>query len=414
MKLKDSLKSAAHSFKHGKMRSFLTMLGIVIGIASVIVLMSIGQSAQDYILGQVKGIGSNLIFIIPGGTNGKFQSPAASQGIVITTLVQNDVDALSREPSVSAAVPLVSGQANAVYGNNNMTVTFQGTNADFFSVRNYTVAQGFQFTASDVAGYSHVAVIGSDLAKTLYGPNSDPVGESFRLKNTTFRIVGVLKPMGIGPGGVNQDDIALIPVTVAQSQMLGITYFNYVLVSANPAYDITFVKSRIQSVLEHDHSITDPNKDDFTIETQQDILSVLGSITSVLTFFLAAIASISLIVGGVGIMNIMLVSVIERTREIGLRKAVGATDGDIIQQFLIESVMITSIGGLIGIVAGGAVVAAAWFVIAKILAVSWTFEFPISAVLLAFGVSAGTGLLFGIYPARQAARKSPIEALRYE
>jgi putative ABC transport system permease protein len=415
MRFKDSLKTATASFQHGKMRSFLTMLGIVIGIASVIILMAIGQSAQDYILNQVQGIGSNLVFVIPGGTNnGKFQSPAASQGIIITSLGQNDVDALSREPSLDAVIPLVSGQTEAVYGENNLTVTYQGTTANFFPVRNYVMAKGYPFSANDVTSHNHVAVIGSDLATTLFGQYINPIGKDIRLKNVDFRVVGVLEPKGTGVGGVNQDDLAIVPVTVAQNEMLGITYFSMIFASANPAYDITFVKSRIESVLERNHGITNSNKDDFTIETQQDVLSLLGSITSVLTLFLAAIASISLIVGGVGIMNIMLVSVIERTREIGLRKAVGATDGDIIQQFIIESVMITFIGGLIGIAVGAIVVTGAWLIITRVFAFAWTFEFPITAVLLAVGVSAGTGLAFGIYPARQAAQKSPIEALRYE
>jgi len=415
MRVKDSFNSALDSLHHGRMRSALTMLGIVIGIASVIILMSIGQSAQDYILGQVQGIGSNLIFIIPGGTeNGRFQSPAQSQGILITSLVQNDVDALSREPSIDAVVPLVGGQADAIYGDNDLTVTYQGTTANFFPVRNFTVANGQPFTATDVAAYNHVVVIGSDLATTLFGANINPVGKDIRLKNTTFRVVGVLAPKGTGPGGVNQDDLAIVPITVAQSQMLGINYFNYIFASANPAYDISFVKSRIQSVLEQNHGITNSNKDDFTIETQQDILSLLGNITSVLTLFLAAIASISLVVGGIGIMNIMLVSVIERTREIGLRKAVGATDRDILQQFLIESVMLTFLGGIIGIAIGAVVVTLAWLVLSHVIATGWTFAFPLSAVLIAVFVSAGCGILFGIYPARQAAKKSPIEALRYE
>ena len=414
MRIKDSLNTAVDNFKHGKMRSFLTMLGIVIGIASVIVLMAVGQSAQDYILGQVQGIGSNLIFIIPGGTNGKFQSPAQSQGIVITSLNQNDVDALSREPSIDAVVPLVSGQAAAVYGDNNMTVTYQGTTANFFPVRNFVVANGYPFTAADVAAYNHVTVIGSDLAKTLFGPYMNPIGKEIRLKNTTFRVVGVLESKGTGPGGVNQDDLALIPATVAQSQMLGITYFNTIFASANSQYDISFVKSRVQSVLERNHGITNSSKDDFTIETQQDILAILGSITSVMTLFLAAIASISLVVGGVGIMNIMLVSVIERTREIGLRKSVGATEGDILQQFLVESVMITFFGGVIGITIGAGVVGLVWVILTKFVGFAWTFELPISAIVIAVLVSTGVGLVFGIYPARQAARKSPIDALRYE
>ena len=415
MLLNDAFRTATRSLTRGKMRSALTMLGIVIGIASVIILMSIGQSAQDYILGQVQGIGSNLIFIIPGGsTNGRFSSPASSQGIVITSLVQNDVNALEREPSIDAVVPLVSGQADAVYNGNDMTVTYEGTTANFFPVRNFATTKGYPFTMSDVDSANHVAVIGSDLANVLFGQHLDPIGKNIRLKNTTFRVIGVLEQKGTGPGGVNQDDIVLIPLTVAQNQMLGITYFNYVLASMDPAYDATFVKSRIQFVLERNHGITNSNKDDFTIETQQDILSLLGNITSILTIFLAAIASISLIVGGIGIMNIMLVSVTERTREIGLRKAVGATERDILEQFLIESVLLTMAGGLIGIAFGAVIVGAIYVVITIFLSMGWTFAFPLSAVLLALLVSTLSGLAFGIYPARQAARKNPIDSLRYE
>ncbi len=415
MRINDSLKGAAKNFKTGKMRSFLTMLGIVIGIASVIILMSIGQSAQDLILNQVQGVGSNLMFVIPGGTpNGKFQSPASAQGIIITTLVQSDVDALKRDPSVTAVAPIARGQADATYRENSMTVTYEGSSADIFPVQNFGVTKGYPFTENDVRSFNHVAVIGSDLATTLFGTNIDPIGKIMRLKNIDFRVVGVLEKKGTGPGGVNEDDLALIPVTVAQSQMLGITYFNMLVIQTNPNYDIDFTKGRVSSILRQDHSITDPNKDDFTIETEADILALLGNITSVFTLFLAAIASISLVVGGIGIMNIMLVSVIERTKEIGLRKAVGATDRDIIEQFLVESVMITFLGGVIGIAVGGAFVTLVWFGVTHFTDFAWTFEFPLSAVLIAVVVSTLTGMLFGIYPARQAARKSPIEALRYE
>ncbi len=413
MRFKDSFKTALRGITHAKMRSFLTILGIVIGISSVIILMSVGQSAQDLIVKQVEGIGSNLIFIVPGGTNGKFQSPAAAQGIIIKTLVQRDVDALSREPSIHAVVPLVSGQANAVNGDNNLTVTYQGTTADFFPVRNYTLAQGYPFTNQDVAAYNHFAVIGSDLAKTLFGPNMNPIGKNFMLGNSSFRVTGVLAPMGVGPGGVNQDDLVLIPVTVAQHQMLGIDYFQYVLVSANPQYNNSFVVSRIQSILEQNHSITNSSKDDFTIETQEQVLQTLSTITSVLTYFLAAIASISLIVGGIGIMNIMLVSVVERTREIGLRKAIGATNKDILQQFLLESMFLTFVGGAIGIAFGSFITFAAYLVLTKVIVTTWYFALPVSAIVLGAGVSMFIGLVFGLYPARQASKKSPIEALRY-
>ena len=415
MRVSDLVRSSRSTLKHGRMRSLLTMLGIVIGISSVIVLMSIGASAQDYILSQVQGLGSNLIIVIPGGSgNGRFQSPASAQGIVVTSLVQQDADALARDPSISAVTEEARGQATASFGDNSQVVTFDGVPANFFTERNFAVANGFPFTQDDVNAYNHVAVIGSSLADTLFGAGSDPVGQYINIKNIQFRVVGVLDKKGTGAFGIDQDNMALVPITVAQTQMLGITYFNDIIVQANDAYNVDFVKSRVQNILEQDHNITDPNKDDFTIVTQQDELSLLGNITNILTLFLAAIASISLIVGGIGIMNIMLVSVIERTREIGLRKSVGATDGDILQQFLVESVMLTFIGGVIGIALGALVVGAAWLIINNVAAISWTFEFPLSAIILAVAVSSVTGIAFGLYPARQAARKSPVEALRYE
>jgi putative ABC transport system permease protein len=415
MLYKDAFKTATRSLTHGKMRSILTMLGIVIGIASVIILMSIGSSAQDLILNQVESIGSNLIIVIPGGSaNGRFSAPAASRGIVITSLQQRDADMLAREPGIDSVVPDVRGQADAVYGENDATVTFQGDTANVFNVRNLTVEQGYPFTQADVDSFNHVAVIGPVLATTLFGPAANPINKVIRIKNLSFRVVGVLKKSGTGAFGIDQDNLIIMPITVAQKQLLGISYFNDLIVEANPAYNIAFVTSRIGFLLRQDHGITNVNKDDFTIETQQDILSLLDNITSILTLFLAAIASISLIVGGIGIMNIMLVSVTERTKEIGLRKAVGATNRDILEQFLIESVILTVVGGIIGITIGALFVFLIYIVLTKFLAVAWSFSFPLSAVILSLFVSTLAGLAFGIYPARQAGRKNPIDTLRYE
>lgn len=413
----DAFKTATRSLAHGKMRSILTMLGIVIGIASVIILMSIGRSAQNLILGQVQSVGSNLIIVIPGApNNGKFSSPAASQGIVVTSLQQRDVDTLSKEPSIDYVIPEVRGQAEVVYGNNNATIGYTGSTADFFQVSNLTdLSEGQLFSKSDVDSGDHVVVIGPTLAQTLFGSSVDPVGKTIRVKNVSFRVVGVLKKGGTGVFGVDLGNLVVMPITVAQKQLLGITYFNVIIAQADAQYDINFVKARMTSVLERNHNITDSNKDDFTIDTQADILSILGSITSVLTIFLAAIASISLIVGGIGIMNIMLVSVTERTREIGLRKAVGATNKDIEQQFLIESVVLTFIGGVAGLLVGAAIVGLIYLIISNFFSsLNWTFALPLSAVVLAIGVSTIAGIVFGIYPARKAARKNPIEALRYE
>lgn len=414
MRIRDSVKIAISGVRHAKMRSFLTMLGIVIGISSVILLMSIGASAQEYIIGQVKGIGSNLIFVIPGATkSGRFSAPAASQGIIIKTLVADDVSALSRNPAIVAISPEVRGQAKVVYGNNDETISYLGVNGDFFPMRNFTIAKGSAFTNRDVDSFEHVVVLGSVTAQTLFG-DYNPIGKTVRLKDVSFTVIGILDKKGVGAFGIDQDDIAIVPLSVAQKQMLGIDYYTDITIQVSDSYDPAFAKQRVTSIMRESHRITDPNKDDFTVRTQEDALSILGNITSVLTLFLTAIAAISLVVGGIGIMNIMLVAVVERTREIGLRKAVGATTGDIMQQFLWESVILTFLGGLIGIVFGAFLTIATYFMLVYIANIAWTFVLPMSAIWLAVGVSTFTGLLFGIYPSREAAKKNPIEALRYE
>ncbi|OGN19510.1 MAG: hypothetical protein A3F25_00200 [Candidatus Yanofskybacteria bacterium RIFCSPHIGHO2_12_FULL_45_19b] len=414
MRLQDTIKTAAKSLLRSKTRTALTMLGIIIGIGSVILLMSIGQSAQDLIIGQVQGAGSNLVFVIPGSNKGsRLAPPAAAQGIIIKTLNKNDLVALKNEASIDLVAPEVRGQARIIYGNNDQAVTFEGTMPDFFPIRNFTIAKGHAFTQSDVDSFNHVIVIGSKLADKLFS-RFDPIGKTVRLKNITFTVVGVLDSKGVGPFGIDQDELVLMPVSVAQKQLVGIDYYNSLVIQANANYDIAFAQSRVVSVLRQNHHITNPDKDDFTVQTQADAIDLLGSITSVLKLFLAAIASISLLVGGIGIMNIMLVSVVERTKEIGLRKAVGATDRDVITQFLVEAAILTLFGGIIGIAFGALFTTIIYFAIVNFSTIEWTFALPLSAIALATGVSVLIGLVFGIYPARQAARKSPIEALRYE
>ncbi len=414
MRIPDALKTARVGLLHAKVRSLLTILGIVIGISSVILLMSIGSSAQTLILDQVQGLGSNLIIVIPGGTiSGRFSSPAAAQGIVVKSLKQRDLDALAQEPAVQKVTAEVRGQGKVVYRNNDLTVTYDGVTADFFTMRNFKTQSGFPFTKDDVDSFNHVAVIGSELAKTLFG-NLNPLDKIIRLRDQSFRVVGILEKKGVGAFGIDQDNLVLIPITVGQKQLLGTDYFTDIIVQAKEEYAIDFVKSRVAAILRHNHGIANSSKDDFTINTQQDVLAILGNSTSILTIFLTAIASISLVVGGIGIMNIMLVSVVERTKEIGLRKAVGATNGDILQQFLLEAIMITLVGGLIGIFFGAILTGAIYVIVSRFAGINWIFSLPLSAIFLALLVSTATGVIFGIYPARQAARKNPIEALRYE
>jgi len=376
--------------------------------------MSIGASAEKLIIGQVQGVGSNLVFVIPGASKGsRFSAPASSQGIIIKTLTSSDVDILKRDPAIVSVAPEVRGQAKAVFGNNDTSATYIGVTESFFATRNFIIEQGQGFNSSDVDSFNRIAVIGPEIAKTLFG-DFNPIGKNLRLNDISFRVSGVLEKKGVGAFGVDQDNIILVPISVAQKQMLGIDYYNAITVQVSDTYSSEYTKSRVFSIMRSSHRITDPNKDDFTVRTQEDILSLLGSITSILTIFLTSIACISLVVGGIGIMNIMLVSVIERTREIGLRKAVGATNGDILQQFLWEAVMLTFFGGFIGILFGSFLVGGTYLILVDIVKTDWVFALPAQAIILAVVVSTCTGVLFGLYPARQAAKKNPIDALRYE
>ncbi len=415
MRIRDASRTAWKGIMNAKMRSFLTMLGIVIGTGSVILLMSIGGSAEKLILSEVESVGSNLIFILPGSTKGsKFASPAALLGIVIKTLNEKDITDLRREPAFKYVTAEVRGQAKIIKGSNDSTITFTGNDNQYFAVRNFDFYKGSAFSQSDLTSFNKVVVLGYSIAETLFPNGEDPVGQIVRLKDINFRVVGVLTKQGLGPFGVDEDQLVSVPVTVAQKLMLGINYFNAVTVQVKDEYATDFAKGRITSLLRSNHRITDPNKDDFTVQTQEDFIAILGNVTGILTIFLTAIAGISLVVGGIGIMNIMLVSVVERTREIGLRKALGAHNKDIVLQFLIEAITLTIIGGIIGIVVGIGFAGIAYFVIKVVLQTGWAFSLPLSGIVVSLVVAVITGLVFGIYPARQAAKKNPIEALRYE
>jgi putative ABC transport system permease protein len=410
MLLKDAFKTATRSLAHSKMRSALTMLGIVTGIASVIIIMSLGDSAKQYIVGQIQSMAPNMINVQPGAPviGG---APSSVMGLVVKSLVKRDVESLEREPSITNVSPNVTGSSRIVYGNKSKSTLWVATTANIFKMTNLNFSSGYGFTSADEVAYRHVVVLGSKLANDLFG-DIEPVGKTIRFENITFRVIGVLEPKGSGM--FSMDGYALIPLSVGQRQIRGIDYYQELNIQIDPAYDTAFAKTRIISILRTSHQITDPTKDDFMVTSMDETLTMLGNIMSILTIFLAAIASISLVVGGIGIMNIMLVSVTERTREIGLRKAVGATDGDILQQFLIESVLLTLAGGIIGILVGAGIVGLIYFVLLTFFSIGWVFAFPLSAVVLGLAVSGISGLVFGIYPARQAGKKNPIDALRYE
>ncbi|MBI4159812.1 ABC transporter permease [Candidatus Wolfebacteria bacterium] len=412
MKLRYSVKTAAAGLTTHKSRSILTILGIVIGITAIILVMSLGEGAQNLILDQIQSIGAKTIAIVPG------RHPRGPADIIATftdSLKEKDLIALSKKSNVPHAaeiMPVVFGSESVAYERETYRATLFGVTDLFAKIYKVYPGVGRLFTDEEVRGYADVVLLGSKVKKELFGADG-AVGKKVRIKGKNLRVIGVFDPEG-QLSFMNVDEFVSMPYTTAQRYIFGIKHFNRIVVEADKEANVQITVSDITRTLRQSHNITDPSKDDFFIETQADAMEIVGTITGVLTWFLAAIAAISLLVGGVGIMNIMLVSVTERTREIGLRKAVGATGRDIMIQFLMEAVVITAIGGLIGIFLGAAFSFAISSVLSRFLGLDWQFTFPFEAALLGFGVAAFVGLVFGLYPARQASRKSPIEALQYE
>ncbi len=413
MNLRHSVKTAVTGLTVNRSRSLLTILGIVIGITAIIMVMSLGKGAQNLILDQIQGLGSKTIVVIPGRiANGP--SDVASS-FLTDSLKVADLEALEKKANVPTLVnisPMLTTTNTAFYGNETFRLTMYGMAPAVQNMMDVSPDQGSFFSEEDVRGYARVVVIGSKVKNELFG-DGEAVGKRIKIKNNTFLVIGVIGKKGQS-AFVNFDDAALIPYTTMQQYVLGIKYFHRIMVEADTAANIDRTVQDITATLRSNHNITDPAKDDFSIQTQVDLADRITVITSAFTFFLLAVAGISLVVGGVGIMNIMLVSVTERTREIGLRKALGARERDIMVQFLLEAIALTGAGGMIGIILGSFFSFVIAFIISHFLHISWGFSFPYIAAIVGLVVSAGIGLVFGIYPARQASKKSPIEALRYE
>ena len=400
------------TLKRNKMRSFLTSLGIIIGISALIIVMALGAGAHSLVVNQIQGIGSDLLAVLPGGSE-EDGPPASVMGLNITTLIYDDAVAIAdRIEGVTAVSAYVRGVATASWQNKTDDTSFLGVTDEYLMVEtNAEVDKGRFFSPEEADQVSRVAVLGSSVANELFA-NNNPIGESIKINKEPFRVIGVMKERGTAAFQDNDDQI-FIPLFTGQKLMLGINYLTFIRVKVASGADMEYVAEQVRGVLRDQHDIDDPHDDDFSVRSQQEALSTLDDITTTLNYFLAMVAAISLLVGGIGIMNIMLVSVSESTREIGLRKAVGATRRDISLHYLIQTIILTLFGGIVGIMFG-VFIAFIVSVVANAMGYEWAFVVSAGSIILAVGFTIVIGLVFGWYPARKAAKLSPIEALRYE
>jgi len=403
-----TLKIALRALRTNKMRSFLTMLGIIIGIAAVIAMMAIGAGARYVISQQIASIGSNIILVLPGSTtSGGLRTGSGGA----QTLTSDDVKAIVNEcPSVDMAAPTIRSSGLAVYGNMNWSTVIMGTTPEFFVIREWSLASGRSIEQQDVDGAAKVCLLGQTVAENLFG-SADPVGKIIRLKKVPFTVIGLLERKGQSPQGQDQDDAIFVPLRTAQRNLVRSQFPNSVgavMVKARSEELLGKAEEEVQSLLNQRHRITNGKEPDYSTRNLSEILAVAEQSSKAMSLLLGVVASISLVVGGIGIMNIMLVSVTERTREIGIRMAIGARRNDILLQFLTEAVLLTMIGGLTGIILGsvGATI------VSTLL--SWPTLISVESITLAFVFSAMVGIFFGFYPARKAASLNPIDALRYE
>ncbi len=406
MNIGNLIKIAINSLFRNKMRTALTMLGIVIGIASVIAMVSIGQASTQSVKSELSTMGSNMIMIMPA----RQQRGGVDMGMSASKSLDNkDLESLVQSTRYVAAVsPMVSSSKQLIYGNNNHSCSISGVSASYLDIRKYEMQEGVMFSEEDVKRYNKVCVIGKTVVEKLFTNGENPIGKSIRVGSIPMTVIGVLASKGQNGMGNDQDDIVLAPYTTIQKRFLGITYFNMMFASATSEEESELAATEITYILRSNHGIKSSDADDFEIRTQEELVSTISSVTGLMTTLLAAIASISLIVGGIGIMNIMYVTVTERTKEIGLRMAIGAHNRDIKLQFLCESVILSLIGGIIGIILG--------LIIAYAASKLMNMPFVVSemAIFASFIVCALTGIFFGWYPAKKAANMDPISALRYE
>ncbi|HTI39554.1 MAG TPA: ABC transporter permease [Vicinamibacterales bacterium] len=400
-----TLRIALKALNRNKMRTALTMLGMIIGVGAVITMVALGKGAQSTIEEQVKSAGTNMILVNAGNfsTGGVRMGQGNS-----TTLTADDANAIKQLPGVQYAAAGSYTRAQVIAGNQNWATQIQGTDIDIPAIRNWPTKFGAFFTAQDVASAAKVAVLGTVVSDTLFGPDVDPTGQIIRVRNQPFKVVGVMISKGQSSMGQDQDDTIFVPYTTVQKKLLGVTHISNVTVSAASAEEVNQTADSIRDLLRVRHKIVPGDADDFMVRTLEDMASVRTETTKTMTTLLAGIAGVSLMVGGIGIMNIMLVSVTERTREIGLRMAIGARGKDVLLQFLVEAVVISLFGGLVGIAVGFGCSAA----VQKFA--EWPTAIPANAIAMAFGFSGATGVFFGFYPARKAAGLDPIEALRFE
>ncbi len=405
MGLLDVFEIALISLTRNKIRSFLTMLGIIIGVGAVIAMMAVGTGAQENIKSQIASLGTNVILVFPGSFN---QGGVRSGTGTSASLTPEDLSALETQcPSVALASPSVRDGGQIVFQEQNWRTSIIGASPEYFTIRSWPVSSGQYFTEADIRGATKVCVIGQTIADNLF-KESDPVGQVIRIKKMPFKVTGVLSVKGQSAQGSDQDDIIIAPYTTVQKKMTGQTYLSNIMVSAVSEDGMVDAQTQITELLRVRHKLQAWDDNDFTVRSQTEIATAAQSTSQVLTILLASIASISLIVGGIGIMNIMLVSVTERTKEIGIRMAIGATAKNIMMQFLIEAVVLSLLGGLIGVLLG---------VLSSNLIstfAGWTTMVSSTSIFLAFTFSAAIGIFFGLYPASKAAQLNPIEALRYE